>query len=207
MPKFIDLTGQRFGRLVVIRKEKSASQTRWLTRCDCGVERVVQGGNLKNGTCKSCGCLQRELLADRAKTANRRHGMTDSPTWSSWRAMIKRCEQPSSINYAAYGGRGISVCERWHIFENFAADMGLRSPGTSLDRIDVNGNYEPGNCRWATRSQQARNTTKTPKVVFNGVEYSISDLAERIGVSAQTIRARKRRGIPLDAQKWNGVRK
>lgn len=207
MPKLIDLTGKRFGRLTVISKEASTCQTRWLVLCDCGSERVVQGGNLKSGTCQSCGCLQRERLAHQARTRNARHGMTDSPTWSSWRAMIKRCEQPSSINYAAYGGRGIRVCERWHIFENFLADIGQRPSGTSLDRIDVNGNYEPENCRWATRSQQARNTTATPKVMFNGKDYNLSDLAELLGVSTQTIRARQRRGTPLDAPKWNGSRK
>ncbi len=207
MPKLIDLTGKRFGRLTVIRKEESTCQTRWLVRCDCGNERIVQGGNIKSGDTQSCGCLQRELLSVSARKLNTRHGMTDSPAWASWRAMIKRCEQPSSINYSSYGGRGIKVCDRWHVFENFLADMGERPDGKSLDRINVNGDYAPGNCRWATSSEQARNTTRTPKVEFNGREFGLSDLADTLGISPQTVRARQRRGVPLDSPRWNGARK
>lgn len=142
--------GLRFGRLVVLRRAPPGGPTRkWVCRCDCGAERNINIASLKKGVTVSCGCL---ALERRTK-----HGRSRSPTYSSWRAMRARCQRPSSVGFASYGGRGISVCERWEKFENFLADMGERPLGTSIDRIDVNGNYEPGNCRWATREVQDEN--------------------------------------------------
>jgi hypothetical protein len=149
MPKFKDITGQHFGRLVVLRLQSQGGHgihAKWFCCCDCGNTKIVSSNNLKSGQV-SCGC----------RGGNFKHGQRHKSTYRSWDAMLQRCNNPKNTRYKYYGGRGISVCERWRLFINFLADMGERPPGTTLDRIDPNGNYEPGNCRWATQSQQIKN--------------------------------------------------
>lgn len=153
--------GSRFGRLVVIGKAPTDSQfhKRFICRCDCGNERINQDRALIDGRVKSCGCWRNEIAKVVAKAVHTRHGLSESPTWNSWRMMRVRCYWKSYRKWKDYGGRGIKVCDRWRgSFENFLADMGKR-PGTdfSIDRIDVNGHYEPGNCRWATAKTQQNN--------------------------------------------------
>lgn len=159
MPKnMLDLIGKRFGKLVVKEKGPYVSgTTRWLCVCDCGTEKFVGSQNLRNGSTKSCGCFRKQHLRE-SRTI---HGYTKTRTYRSWSQMKNRCGNPNYINYSSYGGRGIKVCERWENFENFLEDMGERPLGKSLDRIDVDGDYEPNNCRWATLEEQAQNKRKT----------------------------------------------
>jgi hypothetical protein len=158
--KIVDLTGKRFGRLVVLALHPERSRlglARWVCRCDCGSERIVCGTSLRSGATKSCRCLLKEMLAKRVtKHGHTKHGLR-SRAYKCWEGMKNRCFSPRARAYPWYGGRGITVCERWLIFENFYADMGDPPPGLSLDRINNNGNYEPGNCRWATAAEQLAN--------------------------------------------------
>ena len=195
MPKLIDLTGKRFGRWLVLRKAESKARTQWLCVCDCGATKSVQGANLTNGTSISCGCYRAELPRTAQTAAVTKHGMTDSPTWTSWMAMIKRCYGKYSINYENYGGRGIEVCKRWvDSFEEFLADMGERPEGMTLDRIDSSGDYEPGNCRWATKKQQDRNRKSNILVTRDGVTKCVKDWCDELGLNVDQVYGRIRWG-------------
>jgi hypothetical protein len=148
-----DITGQRFGRLVALGLRSRGGpgiHSRWLCRCDCGKTHAATSNNLKSGNVKSCGCRE----------GNFKHGQRHTGAYRTWDAMLQRCSNPRNTRYKYYGGRGITVCERWRKFENFFADMGERPSGMSIDRIDNDGNYEPGNCRWITQSQQLKNRTR-----------------------------------------------
>lgn len=181
--RFIDLTGQKFGRLTVLRRAPNRARiTRWVCECECGATTNSAASSLRNGDATSCGCRQREVVAAR----NHKHGLTKTaPLYKTWLSMRGRCNNPNSRCYSRYGGRGITVCARWDSFETFLHDMGPRPTGCSLDRIDVNGNYEPGNCRWATSKQQFRNLRKTLYVTYRGERISLCDLYEREAPSIQ----------------------
>lgn len=150
--------GTRYGMLVVIERSGSTIRGRaslWRAACDCGADVLVLGSRFANGGVKSCGCLKKR------PSWNRRHGMSKSPTYTTWRSMKERCEKPRHSSFEHYGARGVRICDRWQSFDNFLADMGERPRGTSIDRINTYGDYEPSNCRWATPRQQARNTRAT----------------------------------------------
>jgi hypothetical protein len=153
-----DYTGQRFGRLTVVRMVGRVNRVaQWECLCDCGNITVATSGNLKAKT-RSCGCLRKEVTSQ----SWTRHGHAKvlegrTPEYQSWTSMLARVRATTGRRFQDYGSRGITVCDRWLSFENFLADMGPRPDGTSIDRIDNDGNYEPGNCRWATDSQQVSN--------------------------------------------------
>jgi hypothetical protein len=155
MPARIDLTGQRFGRLTVLKRIQLQKSTRWLCQCDCGDTLDVAHGNLRSGCSQSCGCLRSDLSRARLYS----HGYRRKPEYAIWIAMRDRCKNKKNAAYAYYGGRGIRVCESWdNGFSAFISDMGPRpSPKHLIERVNNDGNYEPSNCVWATRSQQMKN--------------------------------------------------
>lgn len=160
-----DLAGQVFGRLTVMAANGTVGRyVAWDCRCACGEMVRVSGQNLRDGSTKSCGCIRKArapIAARSAGEANKTHGHCTgyrrTPSYITWRAMLKRCYDEKSESYQYYGARGITVCDRWRKFEDFLVDMGPRPAGTSIDRIDPNGNYEAPNCRWATCIEQRKN--------------------------------------------------
>lgn len=171
----------------------------WLFQCDCGNTKISRLHDVKSGKINSCGCIHKKQLADRNK-ANSKHGYSSTPTYNSWSGIVDRCCNPNSNNYQMYGEKGIMMCDRWKSsFENFLEDMGERPPGTSIDRIDVYGNYEPGNCRWADAKTQARNRSNNVKYEFNGKNLTLSEWSEIIGIRADTLSRRiKRQGWSVE---------
>lgn len=169
----LDLIGKRYDRLTVVDRLSNDRQNKrtWLCVCDCGSETKARTSHLTSGNVRSCGCK----LYDRIT-----HGHYGTPTYVSWYNMKSRCNNPKATRFDDYGGRGISVCERWDKFENFLADMGERPEGMSIDRINVNGNYEPGNCRWATRSEQELNKRRNTVVALN---TNLSNVEPSLGAS------------------------
>jgi len=168
-----DLTGKTFGRLTAILiSSRIKKRVKWLCRCSCGNEVEVRGSSLTDGNTASCGCLIRESMS-RVGKSNRTHGMSRTPEYRAWARMIHRCYEPADIKYHLYGGRGITVCERWrYSFENFLSDMGSKpSHDLSLDRRESDGNYEPSNCRWATDSEQNKNRRPFKRNRAQGESY------------------------------------
>jgi hypothetical protein len=185
-----DIMGNRYGRLEVVKyigREKGMHVYSCI--CDCGTGIYVKRDYIISGDKKSCGCLYLE----NCKSVNKTHGKTKSPEYKSWQKMKERCYYKKSNRYLHYGARGIKVCDRWvNSFENFLEDMGKRPAKTSLDRLDVNEDYSPENCRWATSKQQARNTRRNTFIEYNGQNKTISEWAELYGIDAYVLSGRIR---------------
>lgn len=194
----LDLVGQRFGRLVVQSKFGSVKQkVVWICICDCGKETRVPSAMLRSGNTKSCGCLGIEARNASASASNRTHGMSRTPTYESWFNMKRRCFEPSHKSYKDYGGRGITVCEAWLKFEPFLASMGECPAGMSIERTDVNGNYEPGNCCWATSKEQGNNRRNNRLLTAFGMTKTLTEWADSTGVSVHALSKRLSAGWPV----------
>lgn len=192
----IDLTGQRFGRLTVISYYGAdKGQTKWNCICDCGNEHIAASRSLRHGDTRSCGCILREF-----NESQRTHGRQPRRLHRIWSGMKCRCHDPNNKDFRNYGARGISVSEEWSGFEAFrdwALSHGYRDDLT-LDRIDVNGNYSPENCRWATAEEQANNRTNNHKVSYKGETKNVSEWAKQYGIDASLFHAAIRRGKTID---------
>ena len=189
----VDLRGKKFGRLVPIEVVGSDKYSKhiWKCKCDCGNTTYATTGLLTSGKTKSCGCYKQDEFKQRVTT----HGMTNTRVYGIWQQMKDRCLNSKNPHFYCYGGRGITVCERWkNSFENFLSDMGNPNNDLSIDRIDPDGNYEPSNCRWATVYQQAHNKRNTIRVTIDGVTDTIDKWEELSPVRGHTIRKRLRQG-------------
>lgn len=191
-----DLTGQKFGILTVIEFAYCRNRNAyWVCQCECGQSKIIIRSSLVNGQ-DSCGCIGYQRIAK----ANRTHGMAASPEFAVWAGMIQRCTNPKTISYPRYGGRGIAVCDRWlHSFENFYEDMGQRpSNKHSIERDRGDGNYEPGNCRWATDTEQMRNRSNNKYFTINGVTKCLAEWAEVYGIPTNRLVKRVLRGWTIE---------
>jgi len=203
MGNFIDRTGERFGRLVVLEqassfKTEKRAVTAWLCRCDCGKTVIVRSSGLVSGNTKSCGCLHRETALQQGK-ASATHNETGTRLYRVWSNMKTRCYNKNNKNYARWGARGVFVCDEWlHDFSAFSS--WARSSGyaenLTIDRINNDGPYCPENCHWVTPKAQANNTRKTRLISFNGKTQSLHEWAREYGMKVETLFYRLKR-LPI----------
>lgn len=200
MPKRLSLLGQKFNRLTVVEDlgNNNSGKSYWLCRCDCGNYTKVSGGDLRNNHIKSCGCLKKEV------SSKSKHGLSHSRIWGKWRGMIRRCENPNHHQYKNYGGRGIKVCDEWHSLEKFAEwafskgfDDSKGRYDCTLDRIDVNGDYCPENCRWISTKENCNNKTNNLWLEYNGERHTLQEWSDITGVKRSTIKYRITHGWPI----------
>ena len=190
MPKLIDLTDQRFGKLIVVKKAKSNSkEVKWECKCECGNSIITKGIYLRTGDTKSCGCFAKEKLIQR----NYKHGKRHTRLYNIWRDMIRRCDSESRYAHEYYHDKGITVCNEWrknfNSFYKWAVSNGYFD-NLTIDRINTNGNYEPNNCRWVTMKTQGNNKTNNFLISFNDETHTLSEWSDITGIKSSTIRAR-----------------
>jgi hypothetical protein len=194
MTKMLDLLGQTFGRLTVLKSlgTDKHSKSVWLCSCSCGNKTKVSGGQLVSGGTKSCGCQKRERIIKQSTKHGNAKRKNQSPEYRAWCSLKSRCFNPAAINYHSYGGRGIKVCDRWlHSFENFLADMGNKpSKHHTIDRINNDGDYSPDNCRWTTKFEQDANKSNNLLITCNGETHPAFVWAKLTGINRQTIISR-----------------
>lgn len=190
MSKLVDISGQRFGKLIA----KEYVGSKWECICDCGNACFVAARHIRHGAIKSCGCMQKENCGNLFRT----HGHSKHPLMGVYNTMMQRCYNPNVKSYSNYGGRGITVYEPWHSFENFFNDMSNGyAVGLMLEREDNDGEYGPSNCRWATKNEQARNKRTSVFLEYNGERLTMADWAAKIGLSKKTLWARLNAGWPI----------
>ena len=191
----LSLINKKVGRWTVLGVTENRSGN-WLVlcECDCGTTRNVMASRLAAGNSKSCGCLSTENKITHGHTQS--HRRAKSREYWIWNSMKNRCINPNYKHYKDYGGRGISLCQSWHVFENFFSDMGVKPDGMTLERIDNSKGYSPENCRWESRHSQSRNKRSNRWITADGVSMVITDWAARIGLCHSTIIARIDRGWP-----------
>lgn len=198
--KSTDHTGSVFNKLTVIGKTKSDKngQSYWRCVCECGKEIETRSSSLINGHTKSCGCLKSDFAASSARAI--KHGRSRTPVYNIWKCIKARCNKPSHDAFERYGGRGITICERWeNSFDNFLSDMGERpSSSHSIDRINNDIGYNKDNCRWATRIEQSRNTSKNVFIEHNGKRMCVVEWSELLGINSSTICNRLRKGWSVE---------
>lgn len=187
-----EMLGKRFGRYLVIAEDKRDSQGAiyYKCLCDCGTEKIVRGSELRAGNVVSCGCYNREII-------RKKNPRSKTKLYGVYLGMKQRCGNPNNTGYPNYGGRGIKVCSEWDTFENFRewAEANGYKEGLTIERIDVNGNYEPTNCRWATRYEQQFNKRTSLYITIDGVTKNASQWADETGINRTTLLLRIRRGL------------
>ena len=188
------MIGLRFGKLVVLEEAGQDKYTSrlYLCQCDCGERSVKAGWLMRRGSTTSCGCVQRSVLGD----ASRTHGARKTRAYSIWHNMKTRCDNPNSRYFKDYGGRGIKICDRWRDFSAFLEDLGQPPDGMTLDRIDNDRGYEPGNVRWASKKDQANNRRSSRVIEHGGERLTLQQWANRTGIKRATIAQRLDRGWP-----------
>lgn len=195
-----DLTNIRFGMLIALGAVGKTERGKyiWECLCDCGRRSEKTSNNLIQGSVRSCGCASAKLSAKARTKHGNAIGGEMTRELKSWYAMIARCENPKARGYNNYGGRGIKVCERWHLFENFKSDMGECPPRLTLDRLNNDGNYEPSNCQWRSRLDQQNNRRCSVRHLAFGETGTIKELCRKLGKDYQLTNTRVRRGIPIE---------
>jgi hypothetical protein len=210
--KHIEMTGRRFGRLVVLSRNGSCTSggAIWSCMCDCGEIKSILGKSLRSGVTQSCGCLGKERRTAASVLAKTKHGETaggNSRTYRIWANMMTRCTNPKASNFAYYGGRGIRVCDRWETFQNFLDDMGKAPSGLTIDRKNTDLNYEPSNCRWADKTAQANNTRSNVLLEIHGEILTVAQWARKPGAAPlKVIYARVERGWEASRAVFKPVR-
>lgn len=197
-----DLAGRTFGRLTALHvtERRQGHQTIWRCRCECGEHADVSRSNLLSGNTRSCGCLASEAYRTASLTHGHTTGRQRPRLYTIWSGMKDRCSNPRNQNFRRYGGRGIAVCEEWldfAVFHDWARENGYRS-GLTLDRIDNDGPYSPGNCRWVTRKAQAYNTSRNRYLKFNGKRQTVREWAEELDMRPNTLTMRLRIGWSVE---------
>lgn len=184
LPRYHDITGKIFGRLTILSYAgKAGKESIWLSRCKCGVEKVVRYNGLTRGATTSCGCYRREVHAKRRARPKGHERTFKNPLYRIWQSMKTRCYNEKNPNYARYGAKGVRICQRWlDSFDTFVDDMGMPPEGHSIDRIDPYGDYSPENCRWATRLIQSQNQKRTRFYQWQGESLCLTEVARRANV-------------------------
>ena len=201
MTRIKDVVGMKFGRLTALSLVPNNGKYKYFVNCvcECGNKKQVSKCSLVTGHVRSCGCLLVDYLSTSEKKHRTTHGMRNSPEYNVWKSMKARCFRKNAIGYERYGGAGITVCDRWkNSFENFYADMGERPLGSSIDRIDNSKSYDPSNCRWATRTEQAVNRSKTIFIEIDGELICKAHAAKKYGISRTTFSQRLKRGWSVE---------